>query len=71
MCIRDSQEVEDIYAPYKQKKRTRATIAKERGLEQLALDILNKNISNIDEEASKYIKMCIRDRYNNYNLRQV
>ena len=37
------------------KKRTRATIAKERGLEQLALDILNKNISNIDEEASKYI----------------
>ena len=49
------QEVEDIYAPYKQKKRTRATIAKERGLEQLALDILNKNISNIDEEVSKYI----------------
>ena len=49
------QEVEDIYAPYKQKKRTRATIAKERVLEQLALDILNKNISNIDEEASKYI----------------
>lgn len=49
------QEIEDIYAPYKQKKRTRATIAKERGLEQLALDILNKNISNIDEEASKYI----------------
>lgn len=49
------QEVEDIYEPYKQKKRTRATIAKERGLEQLALDILNKNISNIDEEVSKYI----------------
>lgn len=49
------QEVEYIYAPYKQKKRTRATIAKERGLEQLALDILNKNISNIDEEVSKYI----------------
>ena len=49
------EEVDDIYAPYKQKKRTRATIAKERGLEQLALDILNKNISNIDEEASKYI----------------
>ena len=49
------QEVEDIYAPYKQKKRTRATIAKEKGLEQLALDILNKNIVNIDEESSKYI----------------
>jgi len=49
------QEVEDIYAPYKQKKRTRATIAKEKGLEQLALDILNKNIASINEEASKYI----------------
>ena len=49
------QEVEDIYAPYKQKKRTRATIAKEKGLEGLAIDLLNKNIVNINEEASKYI----------------
>ena len=49
------QEVEDIYAPYKQKKRTRATIAKEKGLEQLALDLLNKNIININEKALKYI----------------
>ena len=49
------QEVEDIYAPFKQKKRTRATIAKEKGLEELALTILNSNISNIEEEAKKYI----------------
>lgn len=49
------QEVEDIYAPFKQKKRTRATIAKEKGLEQLALLILERNINNVDEEASKYI----------------
>lgn len=49
------QEVEDIYAPYKQKKRTRAIIAKERGLEPLALDLLNRNIKNINEESSKYI----------------
>ena len=49
------QEVEDIYAPFKQKKRTRATIAKEKGLEELALAILNSNISNIEEEAKKYI----------------
>ena len=49
------QEVEDIYAPFKQKKRTRATIAKEKGLEELALLILEKNINNVDEEASKYI----------------
>ncbi|MCR8745766.1 Tex family protein [Romboutsia lituseburensis] len=49
------QEVEDIYAPYKQKKRTRATIAKEKGLEGLALAILNTNIENLDIEAEKYI----------------
>ena len=49
-------EVEDIYRPYKQKKRTRATIAKEKGLEPLAENILNqdKNI-DIDEIAKKYI----------------
>ncbi len=35
-------EVEDLYRPYKQKKRTRATIAKEKGLEPLALVIYNQ-----------------------------
>lgn len=35
-------EVEDLYRPYKQKKRTRATIAKEKGLEPLALIIYNQ-----------------------------
>ena len=49
------QEVEDIYAPYRQKKRTRATIAKEKGLEDLALAILNQNISDINLEAEKYL----------------
>ncbi|MCC0661132.1 RNA-binding transcriptional accessory protein [Clostridioides sp. ZZV14-6154] len=49
------QEVEDIYAPYKQKKRTRATIAKEKGLENLAVSILERNLDNIDLEAKSYI----------------
>ena len=49
------QEVEDIYAPYKQKKRTRATIAKEKGLENLALLILDKNIYDINKEAEQFI----------------
>ena len=48
-------EVEDIYRPDKEKKRTRATIAKEKGLENLALLILEKNIENIDSEAEKFI----------------
>ena len=36
-------EVEDLYRPYKQKKRTRATIAKEKGLEPLAVIIYNQD----------------------------
>ena len=49
------QEVEDIYAPYKQKKRTRAIIAKEKGLEELATLILEKNIVDIDKESERFI----------------
>lgn len=49
------QEVEDIYAPYKQKKRTRATIAKERGLESLAMMILLSKNVDLSKEAENYI----------------
>ena len=49
-------EVEDLYRPYKQKKRTRATIAKEKGLEPLAKEILKQEkFLNILEIAKKYI----------------
>ncbi|MBE6050405.1 MAG: RNA-binding transcriptional accessory protein [Clostridium sp.] len=49
-------EVEDIYRPYKPKKRTRATKAKEKGLEPLAI-LINDGIfkGSIEEEAAKYI----------------
>lgn len=50
------QEVEDLYRPYKQKKRTRASIAKEKGLEPLAAWIISQpGQGNPEEEASKYI----------------
>ena len=49
-------EVEDIYRPYKPKKRTRATIAKEKGLEPLANLILEGTFKgDLLQEASKYI----------------
>lgn len=41
-------EVEDIYRPYKQKRRTRASIAKEKGLEPLALKILEQQPESPD-----------------------
>lgn len=48
--------VEDLYRPYKQKRRTRATIAKEKGLEPLA-DVISLQMTNtsLSEEATKYI----------------
>nr|WP_297395000.1 Tex family protein [uncultured Peptostreptococcus sp.] len=49
------QEVEDIYAPFKQKKRTRATVAKERGLEPLAMMILLSKKLDLGKEAMAYI----------------
>lgn len=50
-------EIEDIYRPYKQKRRTRATIAKEKGLEPLAQLIFDQNMSGVSiyDEAEKYI----------------
>ena len=49
-------DVEDIYRPYKQKKRTRATIAKEKGLEELANIIFaQENKEPIEEIAQNYI----------------
>lgn len=49
-------EVEDIYRPYKQKKRTRATIAKEKGLEPLATIIyLQTDKRSIEQIASEFI----------------
>lgn len=49
-------EVEDVYRPYKQKKRTRATKALERGLKPLADLILDGSFrGNIEEEIKKYI----------------
>lgn len=49
-------EVEDIYRPYKQKKRTRATIAKEKGLEPLAeIIVAQEEKKDINEIAKDYI----------------
>ncbi len=49
-------ELEDIYRPYKQKKRTRATIAKEKGLEPLATIIyLQMEKKPLEEIAKEYI----------------
>ena len=48
-------ELEDIYRPYRPKRRTRATVAKERGLEPLALWLMLQQPGDPAAEAGKYI----------------
>lgn len=56
------QTVEDLYAPYKQKRRTKATIAKENGLENLAKWLFSSpTTGNVQAEAEKYLNEDIQD----------
>ena len=61
-------EVEDIYRPYKQKKKTRATVAKAKGLEPLAKIIIEqKEVKPIEEVAKEYVnndKLSDEDKKN-------
>ena len=51
-------EAEDIYRPYKQKKKTRATVAKAKGLEPLAKIIIEqKEVKPIEEVAKEYVNI--------------
>ena len=47
--------LEDLYVPFKPKRRTRAAIARERGLEPLAKIIMAQNSTDIDRQASRFI----------------
>jgi protein Tex len=51
----DSTALEDLYLPYKPKRRTRATIARENGLEPLAKIIMAQFEKNVDGRASQYL----------------
>jgi uncharacterized protein len=51
----DLQELEDLYLPYKKKKKTKADVARENGLEPLAKIIMSQNNDDIEFIASKYL----------------
>lgn len=51
----DMNKLEDIYLPYKPKRRTRATMAKEKGLEPLAMVVMVKSDKEIESAAKKFI----------------
>lgn len=48
-------ELEDLYLPYKPKRRTRAEIARENGLEPLAKMIMKQNVSQLEHLATPYL----------------
>ena len=64
----DSTELEDIYLPYKPKRRTRAQIAREQGLEPLALAIMREASPNPSEERG--VPMRTREDKGTLNLSQ-
>lgn len=53
-CV-DSRELEDLYLPFRPKRRTRATVAKEAGLEPLADAMYSVSVKNPEDEARKYV----------------
>ena len=51
----DSVELEDLYLPYKPKRRTRATVARERGLEPLADLVMAQQARDASQQARRYV----------------
>lgn len=56
----DATELEDIYLPYKPKRRTRAQVAREQGLEPLALLLMKQREHNPERAAERFIKGDIK-----------
>ena len=56
-----SSELEDLYLPYRPKRKTRATVAAAKGLEPLADALWNSRTANPQAEAAKYVKGEVKD----------
>jgi uncharacterized protein len=57
----DIQELEDFYLPYKKKKKTKADVARENGLEPLAKIIMSQKNDDIEFLASKYLNANVKN----------
>lgn len=58
----NATELEDIYLPYKPKRKTKASVAIEKGLEPLAKLLFDQQSLNVEEEAAKYINEQVKDK---------
>ena len=57
----DATELEDIYLPYKPKRRTRAEVARTKGLEPLAKMLMAQNGSGVESMALRFVKGEVKD----------
>ena len=57
----DINEIEDFYLPYKKKKKTRADVARENGLEPLAKIIMAQNNDDVDFISTKYLNDKVKN----------
>lgn len=57
----DLQELEDLYLPYKKRKKTKADTAREKGLEPLAKIIMSQRNDDVEFLASKYLNKDVAD----------
>ncbi len=57
----DATEIEDLYMPYKPRRRTRAQVAREQGLEPLAKIIMNQKEHYPDMAAARFVKDDVKD----------
>jgi len=59
-CL-NATELEDIYLPYKPKRKTKASIAIEKGLEPLARQLFDQELQEVDAEAARYVNEQVKD----------
>lgn len=57
----DANELEDIYMPFKPKRRTKAQVAREQGLEPLSLILMMQRERNIEAAAQRFVKGGVKD----------
>lgn len=57
----DANELEDIYMPFKPKRRTKAQVAREQGLEPLSLILMMQRERNIEATAQRFVKEGVKD----------
>lgn len=58
----DTTQLEDMYLPFKPKRKTKAEVARKKGLEPLAITLLTQPYKNPEEVAARYVKGEVKDK---------